>query len=254
MNSILVSALAFAFMFGGLFLGLALRARLPEHHFREECRDAVKLGAGLIATLAALVLGLLVSSAKDVYDNVNTGLMEVGAKVTVLDRTLASYGPEAEATRRHLREGLSDVISKIWPAHGHTLESLQAAKISNGLDLFQDEIRKLAPSGELQRQLKTKAQETAGDLALLRLLMIQNAQNVLPLPFLIVLIFWLTMLFMSFGLLTSRNSTVTLALIICALSVSGAIFLILEMNRPLQGLTKLPATALLTAFEQIGGK
>jgi len=94
-----VALIAFVCIFGGALLGLFLRTLLPEHHLRDDSRDALKLGAGLIATLVALVLGLLVSSAKSSFDAMNSGLTELGAKVILLDRILAQYGPETMEAR-----------------------------------------------------------------------------------------------------------------------------------------------------------
>src|SRR4029453_5628978 len=90
-------------MFGGALLGLLLSSLLPEHHLRDNSKDTVKVVAGMIATLAALVLGLLVGSAKSSFDALNTEITQSGTKIILLDRVLAAYGPETKDAREQLR-------------------------------------------------------------------------------------------------------------------------------------------------------
>jgi hypothetical protein len=252
MSATVISLIAFASIFGGAVLGLVLHAVLPEHHLSEESRDVVKLGAGFIGTLAALVLGLLVSSAKDVLDTMNTGMMDYGAEVVVLDRVLARFGPEAKPARDQLRAGLAAGIERIWPKSGSNPEGLRAVEGSNKMEDLQDVLRRLAPQNELQRALQSQAVQISGDLSLSRWRLIEHTQSSLPTVFLIVLVFWLTLLFVSFGLLASHNGTVSMVLLVCALSVSGAIFLILEMNAPLQGVIKISSAPMVKALDSLG--
>ena len=106
MSSITTSLIAFAFVFGGALLGTALRAVLPQHHVTSETKDVVKLGVGLVATTAALVLGLLISSAKGSFDTQNSELTDMSSRVVLLDRVLAHYGPDAQDAREELPESL----------------------------------------------------------------------------------------------------------------------------------------------------
>jgi len=94
MSSLAVSLIAFAFIFGGALLGMSLRGAMPPSHLSDDSKDSVRLGMGLVATMCALVLGLLIASAKTYYDTQNAELTEMSAKVVLLDRMLAHYGPE----------------------------------------------------------------------------------------------------------------------------------------------------------------
>jgi len=247
-----IACIAFVFIFCGALVGLLLRAALPDHHTTGEARDTVKLGTGLIATLAAMVLGLLVSSAKGTLDAMNTELMQTGAKIIMLDRVLAKYGPESKDVREKLRGSVAGTINRIWPEDKSKNVSLRAIETSSALEQFQDKLAGLSPRSDIQRQLQSQAQQIATEIAQSRWILIEQTQQALPTAFLVVLVFWLTILFAGFGLQSPGNATVIAVLFVCAVSVSGAVFLILEMNTPLTGIIKVSSAPLQKALENIG--
>jgi hypothetical protein len=231
-------------------MGLSLA--LPEHHLSSESKETVKLGAGLIATMAALVLGLLVGSAKSSFDAMNNGITEMGAKVIMLDRVLAHYGPESKNARDALRGTIVGAMNHIWPEEKAGKANLDLVEKSHGMEGIQTRIRALVPQTDTQRQLQAQAVQISSDLAQMRWMLIEQRQQTLPVTFLVVLGFWLTMLFTSFGLFAPRNATVITVLCISALSVSGALFLILEMNSPLEGMIKVSSAPLHKALGHLG--
>jgi len=252
MNSTLIGLLSVACVFGGALLGLALQRRLPNHHLGKDSHEIVKLGAGMIATLTALVLGLLVSSAKSSFDTMNQGIVQGGAKIILLDRVLAQYGPESKAIREQLQRGLAATIENVWPRERTGMAGLSAFERTNGMELVQARLRELAPKDDAQRELLARAQQIASDVSQTRWLLVEEAQSQLPVPFLVVLLFWLTMLFASFGLFSPRNATVITVLFVCACSVSAAIFLVMEMSQPLTGIIKVSNAPLLKALDHLG--
>jgi hypothetical protein len=239
-------------MFGAALLGLLLSSLLPEHHLRDTSKDTVKLAAGMVATLAALVLGLLVSSAKSSFDVMNTEITQSGTKIILLDRVLAAYGPETKDAREQLRLGVATVIETFWPEEKNEGSGLAGFERTNRIEMLQSKLRELTPATDAQRQFLSQAQQIVGDLVQSRWLAIEQAQGTLPMTFLVVLLFWLSMLHLSFGLFAPRNATVITVLLISALSVSAAIFIILEMNRPLQGMIKVSSAPLRKALEHLG--
>src|SRR5215468_4663583 len=126
MSAPAVAAMVFACVFGGTVLGVLLQGILPTHHLSEQSRDAVRLGTGLVATMAALVLGLLVASAKGAYDTQKDGLDEITANLTLLDTTLAQYGPETRGARTILRSTVAFAITRLWPADASQESTLGA--------------------------------------------------------------------------------------------------------------------------------
>ena len=113
MSSLIVGIICAGCIFGGVLLGFWLQSLLPKHHLSKESQDTVKLGAGMVATMAALVLGLLVSSSKSSFDTVNTGIAQLGAKIILLDRALAGYGPETKEAREQVRISTAGAISRV---------------------------------------------------------------------------------------------------------------------------------------------
>jgi hypothetical protein len=239
-------------IFGGAVFGLLLSRRLPEAHLRDNSRDTVKVVTGLIATLAALVLGLLISSAKNTFDAVDTAITNNGAKIILLDRALANYGPETKDIREHLRSTIIAGIEMFWPGEKAEGAGLAGFERANAMEVLQAKIRELTPATDLQRQLRSEAEKLSGDMLEARWLLIAQAQRTLPLTFVVVLLFWLTMLHISFGLLAARNTTVITVLLISALSVSSAMFIILEMDHPLQGMLKVSSAPMRKALEHLG--
>lgn len=252
MSSQVIFFISAGCIFGGALLGLLLSRLLPEEHLRDKSKDTVKVVTGMIATLAALVLGLLISSANTFFDAVDTTITQSGAKVILLDRALANYGPETKEAREQLRDILLDRIEMFWPKEKATGPGLKAFERTNALETLQTKVRELAPGTDVQREWRAEAAKLSGEMLEARWLLIAQAQHTIPTTFLVVLLFWLTMLHTGFGLLAARNATVITALIISALSVSGAMFLILEMYQPLDGMIKVSNAPLRKALELLG--
>lgn len=226
---------------------------LPERHLDNASKDTVKLGAGLLATLAALVLGLLVSSAKASFDAMNTGIAQAGAKILLLDHMLADYGPETKNVREQLRRIVVSSIDRVWPGEKGRAGGLSAVEsLDDAGKLYKAKLRELTPATDFQKSRLTQALQISDDVLQTRLLLMEGQQTNLPATFIVVLVFWLTGLFISFGLFAPSNGVVITVLLICALSVSSAIFLILEMNRPLDGFIKASNAPLRKAVELIG--
>jgi hypothetical protein len=251
MASLFTALITLASLRAGTILGSLMRSRLPEQHLRDDSRDVIKTASGMIATLAALVIGLLVSSSKSTYDQASSNVTQIGAKMILLNRTLERYGPETKAIRDRIRDGIATSVDQLWPVHGKN-PSLTAIEQARGMDDVHDLIVQLAPQDEMHRILRSHALATWVELAQARWLIIEQAQNTLPTAFLAMLIFWLTVLFASLGLLAPRNGTTWSCLFICAVSMAGAIYLILEMNRPLEGAVQISPAPLQKALSVIG--
>jgi hypothetical protein len=252
MSSLTIFLISAGCIFGGALLGLLLHGLLPEHHLRDASKDTVKVGAGMIATLSALVLGLLVGSAKNTFDTAEAEMTQGGAKIILLDRLLADYGPETKAAREQLRRTVATQIEDLWPEEKTGASGLAAFERTGGLETVQMTLLKVMPTTDAQRQLFAAAQQICGDLRQTRWLLVEQTQSPIPIPFLVVLLFWLTVLHVSFGMLAPRNATVVAVLLICALSVSGAIFMILEMSHPLDGMIKVSSAPMRKALEHLG--
>jgi len=229
---------------------MALQMILPEHHLSTESKDVIKLGMGLTATMSALVLALLISSAKSSYDTQRNELTQAAANIILVDRVLAHYGPETKEARDLLKLSVSGMIDRLWPNDGSG--SAKLGPTTAGGELFFDKIQELTPQNDVQRSLQAEAVKMSIDIGQARLLLFEQGGRSIPMPFLVLLIFWVTIIFLSFGLFAPRNATVVATLFLCALSVSGAIFLILELDRPFAGLIQISSAPLRNAMVNIG--
>jgi hypothetical protein len=253
MSALAVSLIAFCCIFGGMLLGMFLRGILPEHHLSDQSMGVVKLGTGMIATLAALVIGLLVASAKGSFDTMSNGLMQTGSKIILLDRAMAQYGPETREARELLRRGLASVIQRIWPNEKMEQTVAKALDSRAGIEALQEKLLQLSPQNDAQRWAKSRALQVSGEIAETRwLLFEQVGQSSLSTPFFVILVFWLVVIFFSFGLSSPRNATVIIILLICALSAAGSLFLIQELDQPYGGLIVISSAPLHNALAHLG--
>jgi hypothetical protein len=252
MSSLLTALITLASLCAGTLIGSAIRRRLPDNHLHDDSRDVIKMASGMIATLVALVIGLLVSSSKSSYDQASGAVTQIGAKVILLNRVLERYGTETEAIRERIREGIATSVEQLWPTRGSQNPGLAALEQASRMEYVHDMIMQLEPKDETHRILRSHALTTCMELAQSRWLIIEQAQTKLPIAFLAMLIFWLTVLFASLGLLAPRNTTTSCSLFVCALSMAGAIYLILEMNRPLEGAVRISPAPLHKALSVIG--
>ena len=250
MSSIAISSIVFACVFGGAILGMSIRAILPQHHLSSDSKDVVKLGMGIVATLSALVLGLLIASAKGSYDAQSSELTQMSAKVVLVDRVLAHYGPETKETRDLLRGSVARILDQTW-SRSHTSTS-QLEAPSGGAEILLDKIQALTPKDDRQRALQAQATSIILDLGQMRWLQYAQMSTSISMPLLVVLVFWLTTIFISFGLFAPANGTVFIGLLVSALSVSAAIWLLLELYTPYSGLIQVSSAPLRDALTQLG--
>ena len=241
MSSLSIAGLVFACSFGAALVAMFLGRALPAGHLSSESKDVVKLGLGVIATLTALVLGLLVASAKGTFDTQSSSVKQLSANVVLVDRLLARYGSETGGARALLRRVVTIVLESLWPEDAGREATLTAGAAMTEMEAFYDQIGGLAPKTDAQRVIKGRALDLATELAQTRLRLAAQKDSSIPLPFLVVLGFWLVVLFAGYGLLAPRNATVIVVLVVCALSISAALFLILELDRPFGGIMRVPS-------------
>jgi hypothetical protein len=248
MNAWLISLLVFAIIFGGALLGVVLRPLLSEDHLHPDSRDVVKMATGLIGTLTALVLGLLIASAKNSFDQKTNQVRQMTASVILLDDLLAQYGPEATHLRNLLRQSIQPLANRIWHEEEIPVGKSVHFEASAESLAFESELERLSPTNDAQRSLQAHAIQTFTEGAQTRLQLFAQAGGSIPTPFLIILVFWLSAIFLSFTLFARTNLVVMTALLVCALSFAGAIFLVLELDNPFAGLMGISSATLQSAL------
>jgi hypothetical protein len=252
MSAIALSCITFICISCGVLFGMLLRNALPEHHLSTDTKDVVRLGTGLIGTIAALVLGLLIASAKSSYDTQSTQVRQMTANTVLLDRLLEQYGPETGPARQLLRRGIAVLADRMWRENSSDQAKAAPFEQSDASEAFYAKLGALSPQNDAQRSLQARATQVSTDIAQTRLLMFAQTNNAIPMPFLVVLIFWLTIIFASFSLFARPTPIAIGSLLIFALSAAGAIYLILELGQPFAGLMQISSTPLRTALAPLG--
>ena len=246
MNTPLTAATITTCLLAAVWLGRRIRRLLPEHHLSADTKDTVKLSMGLVATMSALVLGLLVSSAKSSYDTTRGEVIQMAAKIAFLDRVLEVYGPDAAELRTKFHAAVEQVVRQMWSGEAGGLANL-SSHTSAGNALYAA-IQSLSPKDDAQRALKAQAASNAVELAQLRTLLVAQSVPSISKPMLVVVVAWLVVIFASFSLVAPPNATAALSLAVAALSVSAALFLILELDRPFGGLIQISSEPMRNAL------
>ena len=246
---ILVAAILFAGLVGVILMGARLRRLLPAAHLSTDSKDAVKLALGLVATMTALLLGLLVSSAKNSFDTARSEVIQMSAKIALLDRVLILYGPQTADARRALLDSVAEGIRHTWPADRGQPARLEPNEQMG--DVVYAAISRLAPQDEPQRALKAEAVTLMIQLAELRSLVQAQAVSSVSKPLLIALVIWLVVIFLGFTVLAPANATSIVALLAGAFSVACAVFIILELDYPFAGVVRVPSEPMIRTLEHL---
>jgi hypothetical protein len=239
MITTVIAAILFVCLAGVTLFGRRVSRYLPEDQLSADSKDAVKLAMGFIATMTAVLLGLLITSAKGNFDTEQSEVMQMASKVAFLDRVLTLYGPEAADARLELRDVVADGVRRMWPAKRS--DRVQSAPNEQVGDAFYVAIHRLSPHDDSQRALKTEVATLMVDIGQLRSLLQAQSIPSVSKPLLIALVSWLVVIFFGFSLVAPPNATTTLALVASAFSVACALLLILELDHPFGGLIRIPS-------------
>ena len=244
MPDLLLALLFLAVMLGSAFAGMAIRSHLPGEHTADSSRDAVLRAVGLVVTLSSLVMAFLVSSAKAYYTSVEDELTEISSDMAALDRILVHYGEAAAPSRELLRQIVGTGVRTAWPAHATSLPRYPGRSGLEGIERLADEIGKLPASDGSQTAHRDQALDylLAVERSGFKLRQIQQARAQSPL--LAIIVSWLVVIFGGFGLLTPRNPTALTAIALAAIAAAGALFLIVELYSPVEGLIAIPPSIL----------
>jgi hypothetical protein len=252
MNALMIALFILSCMFGGALLGLKLRTRLPDSQMNIDTRHAIELALGLIITMTALILGLVVTSAKNNFDMQDAAIKESAASILTLDRMLAGYGPETANIRTSIYQAVAVLYETAWPEENARSGKPDMLKTPSLHENILAQIQALMPKTEAQQWLQVQALQLVSDLLKIRSLVLERFGSSVPGMFLVILFFWLTQIFLCFGLLAPRKGIVVGVFFLCALAVAAAVFLILEMDGSFNGFIKVSGEPFRYALTYIG--
>jgi hypothetical protein len=249
MHSSVVSFIVFVLVWTGALFGMWLRRALPLDHLSTDTKDSIRLAVGLLVTMTSLVLGMLVSSAKTYYDGQKNVVAQMASDIIQLDSMLEIFGAESKDLRVELRYDLEVAMDRIWPKEGSRFSELRPKDLSRNV---YKQVELLVPKNATEASAKAQIVTTVQRLKETYWLMfLTSEQTTVSLLLLMVVTSWLVTIFISFGIFAPPNSTVLITLLICALAVSGAIFIIMEMYSPFSGIMRISPVAVRDALSQM---
>ena len=249
MTNIAIGAVSFAAIFGGVLIGRFTARRLPNHHLSSETQSAVTVSVAVIGTLSALVLGLMISAANSSFSARTDEVRQLSLQLIRIDRNLRRYGPEANDARARLHAWATTKTQQLFPEKGQPRPSSQIT--IEMLEKVQDALLVLKPKDERQKYLGTLCVTLSSNIIQARWSLEARDGHSIPAPFLVLLIFWLAIVFASFGLFAPANPTAMIALLLCALAVSGGIVLIEDLDNPGSGFIQISSDSMRRALVEI---
>lgn len=242
--------LVFLIVFSGAITGMLLNRRLPESHLSKESQDVTRLSTGMLSVLASLLLGLLIASAKTSFDRIDGDVRHFSSTIIELGDTLRGIGPEAEGALELLRNYTQrSVISHETGVEEPTV--VEDVVAGNMLLKLQDRIISIPDIRPRMSMLRTQAWVLFQNLQQSRWKIIQEAPSTFPPALLIILVAWITVIFLTFGLHAPHNATVFVSLLVCSAAIGCAIFLVHEMDGPFDGFIQISREPMETALAHL---
>ena len=238
MSSVTAFVASFISILTGAAIGMILRRNFQTGVLDTGSREAIRLAAGFLATLAALVIGLMIASAKNSFDSQNSNIRQLGTNAVLVDLMLTKYGPEAKTARTLLRETIPSATARIWRENG-AAKGGSTFVISETAERFYNAVENLKPANAEQTSLKSRIIQLTTEMGRTRLLVFTQSDDGIPVPFFIVLVFWLVVIFASFSLFAEPGPIVVASTLVFAISVSSALFLIVDLSHPFDGLMQI---------------
>jgi hypothetical protein len=248
MSATAISLTAFACLFGAALVSLLVRERLPAHHRSRETCEVINLAFGMLILMASVILGLMTESARSSFESANQNLHRFSVDIVLLGRTLRDYGPDGERALNGLVRYTERALEGTWPTHGQPILIADPAA-GKLLAEVETSVRSLDPHDDVHRSLRDEAMRRVDLLIEQRWMIIALSRGDLPAPFLVLMIAWLTIIFASLGYSAPHNTVAVVTFLLCSAAIASAIFLIVEMAGPFDGLMEVSSEPLQQALE-----
>jgi len=241
--------LVFALLLAVTLAGMVIKPLLPEEHKAHETVQLVQLVIGMLLTFAALVLGLMTASAKTNFDTLTNDFRGYAADLIQLDVALRDYGADANGARVNLRRYTAAAIASTWSAEPapagddfpknvpteNIQERLENPQLGAMLNSAEQEARQLIPHDAYHEKVMAVALSQFDRVIRARWKLIEVSHSSMSQPFFAMLTFWLMVIFLSFGLIAPRNALALVTIILGALSIASAIYVIVDLDTPFTG-------------------
>jgi hypothetical protein len=248
MSEIGSALLVFALVLVTTGIGVAVRPLLPEEHKAHETVQLIQLVVGMLVTFAALVLGLMTASAKSSFDTASNDLRTFAADLIEFDTTLREYGPPTGPARNLLQAYTAAAIASTWPGEPAPSgdypkvpgtqddpQKLENVRLGDMLTGVGRELRQLHAHDPLQQRALDDALRQYRRVVDARWKIIEEAHSSISKPFFKTLTFWMCVIFLSFGLIAPRNALAIVTILLGAVSITSAIYVIVDLDTPFTG-------------------
>lgn len=234
MKEALFALFVFVCLAGASLGALMLHGKLPAHHRHEDTQNVVRLLANIFVVLTSLVLGLMINSAKSRFDAINRDVHSFATGLILLDRSLSSYGSDANDTRQRLVVYVERAVDGRWTTGDALLVSDKTSE--QLLANVGDSIRALMPpTNDTRLPIWNDAREQYRRAVELRWALVEQAEGSIPTPLLAMVVAWLVLIFASFGYRAPPNAVVVTSFVLASALISGALYLIVDMDAPFDG-------------------
>jgi hypothetical protein len=252
MDHYVFSVVVLVLILASAAIGSHVRAKLADHHFSEDSLAAMRIAVGLVATLSALVLSLLISSGKSSLDLVNTALQHNSVAMIQLDRTLSEFGPSTDDLRKEIKSDYAHWINFLFSDEmGKTAEA-ESRDILERTYAIQGRIFALHPASPVEEKLRDHAMQLWDDIFAGRWLALEHRRGLIPTPLIAVLVGWLTVIFGIFGFSAPRNWSMCVVFLLCALSATTAVYVVIDLDTPFRGMVNVSNAPMIDALKFIG--
>jgi hypothetical protein len=252
MYPIAIGAIVFVCTFGGAMVAMYASSRLPDQYLSPASTAVIRLAMAFVVALATLVISLMISSARSSFVTKDAEYRRGAADIILLDRALARYGPETKNARELLRGVAETKLREFWPEDSAPREQSRPIEMGTGIEQIEDELHALDPKDNAQQWLQTRALQISAEIEQLTSFLATQNSSAIRWQTLAILVFWLTIIFVSFGYSAPRNATVIATFFVCGLSIAGAIYLLVQLDQPYSGYIKLSSAPWRAAIDQLG--
>lgn len=247
MTEAVIAVLVGAALIAASLGSAALYRALPERHRRTETEEIVRLIANIFVVLASLVLGLMISSARGTFDNVDKAVHAYATELILLDRTMRHYGPETAGARKYLQDYTQQAARRMAqsdPVLGSRTAEALLNDIGNGL-------RALAPEDPDRTALKQRLEHRFEKIYEMRWALVEQSEGTIPLPLIVLTAAWLILVFASYGYRAPRSPIMTTSFVVSAILIAGTIYLTLDMDVPFDGTVQVSSMPLERALAEM---
>ncbi len=248
MSNLVLGVIIFLLLASSSLFALVIHPRLTNRYRNDETNTVVRLIANLFVVMASLVLGLMINSAKSTYEAVDHNVHAISKEIILFDRALRPLPGGSETRQRILT----------YANHAHNLNRPTGDRLIVGdvsseqlLSAVGTSLRAINVVDREETALLQEARQRFRTIVDLRWALVEDAEGVIPMPIIAMVVAWLVLIFASFGYRAPRNLVIVGSVVVAAGLIAGSIYLILDLDAPFSGLVQVTDEPLQRAIAEM---